>query len=121
MKLQPEEIINRLKNPKNAGEVSVGKLYESKLRIFTEPKLKEDLKEEPAWKELVAYIERTISPEKGGRIQDYIIAPLSSCAISKGVLSDLYKVFNAGNSFFKIDTVKKNGGEKLEKSRVSIN
>ena len=121
MKLQGSQIIERLKKPLNSGEVKEGKDYESRLRLFTEPKFKEDVKKEKAWDEFLVFLGNAISKEKAIKIADYIQFPLSVCGISKGLMSDLYKVFNAGNSFFNVTSVKKKGGEKLEALLAKVN
>lgn len=121
MKLQESQIIEILKNPKNSGEVEVGRFYESYLRIFTEPKFKEDLEKEEAWKHFLKCLDSRITSSKAYRICEFIQYPLSVCNIPNSLMSDLYRVFNAGNSFFSIDSVKKNGGEKLQKTLAEVN
>lgn len=121
MKLQENQIKERLKKPTNNGEVKIGRWYESRLRIFTEPKFKDELEKEEAWEDFTKFLAVTISGDKALRICDYLQYPLTVCSIPKPLLSDLYKVFNAGNSFFNVQSVKKNGGEKLQQTLANIN
>lgn len=121
MKFAKSQVVEQVKKPINKGEVNSGNAYESRLRIFTEPKFKEELKTESGWDELKKFMKTALSEERDVRITEFIQYPLSVCGITKGLLSDIYKVFNAGNSYFNIETVKKNGGEKLRKAFEQIN
>lgn len=121
--MSKEQVVQLAKSPKQRIEVEMGRKYESRLRLFTEPKFKEEIKEESAWEEFRTFMKKALSEEKDIRISDFIQYPLSSVNITESLMSDLYKVFDAGNSYFSIDTVKKNGGEELNKiySRINLN
>jgi hypothetical protein len=121
MKFAKDQVVNQVKKPTNSGEVKSGNDYESRLRIFTEPKFEEHLKTEEAWKDFKKFMATALSNERDVRITEFIQYPLSVCGITKGLMSDVYKVFNAGNSYFNIETVKKNGGDKLRKVLEQIN
>lgn len=121
MKFAKDQVVEQIKKPKNGTEVSSGNNYESRLRIYTEPKFKHDLKNEEGWREFKKFMGTALSEERDVRITEFIQYPLAVCGITKGLMSDIYKVFNAGNSYFAIDTVKKNGGEKLRKVLEQIN
>lgn len=121
MKFAKNQVVKQVKKPTKQAEISKGNEYESRLRIFTEPKFENELKTESGWKEFKKFMATALSEERDDRISDFILYPLPVCAITKGLMSDIYKVFNAGNSYFSIDTVKKNGGEKLRKVLEQIN
>lgn len=121
MKFAKNQVIEQIRKPKNGKEVNSGKKYESRLRIYTEPKFEDDLKTEEAWKEFQGFMAKAISKERDVRLKDFIQYPLSSCGITKGIMSDIYKVFNAGNSYFNVEVIKKNGGEKLKETLRELN
>lgn len=122
MKFQDEnEIIKICQSPKNSDLVLKGRKYESRLRLFTEAMFQEDIKDEDSWKEFKAFMSKSISSEKEIRLNEFIRFPLSVVNITESMMSDLYKVFDAGNSYFNTTTVKKNGGEKIEKVLSNIN
>lgn len=121
MKFASDKVVEQVKKPTNQAEVARGKTYESRLRVFTEPKDETELKTEEGWKIIKDFLSTALSEERDVRITEFIQYPLTVCGITEGLMSDLYKVFNAGNSYFNIDTVKKNGGEKLRKVFEQIN
>lgn len=122
MKFTDTEILEIVKKPKNSSDVENGRKYESRLRLFTEPKFKGDLQgKEIAWKEFTSFMDDVLSIEKSSRIKDFIQYPLSSIGITESLMSELYKVFNAGNAYFNVGTVKKSGGEKMQKLLQDLN
>lgn len=116
MKFQKDQVLETAKKPKNSNLVENGRKYESRLRLFTEARFKEEVEGETAWKEFRQFMEKAISTEKELRIEEFIQFPLTSVLMTESIMSDLYKVFDAGNSFFHVDTVKKSGGDKLRKT-----
>lgn len=115
MKFQDEQILEVVKSPKNSNLVVNGRKYESRLRLFTEARFKDDVKDETAWIEFRDFMATAISTDKEIRIEEFVQFPLSSVNMTESIMSDLYKVFDAGNSYFNVETVKKNGGDKLQK------
>lgn len=120
-RLSENQVIEKVKKPTNSGEVKMGRDYESRLRIFTEPKFKEELEKETAFKEFKDFLKKAISEDKAKRIFDFIQYPLSSCNITKGLMDDLYKVFHAGNSFFSVETPQERGGKELKALLAELN
>lgn len=114
MKFVDDQILEIYKKPKNSNLITKGRKYESRLRLFTEGMFKEDVESETSWEELRAFMVTAIASERELRIGEFIQFPLSAVNISESLLSDLYKVFDAGNSYFNVETVKKNGGEKIQ-------
>ena len=122
MKLSKDNIIELVKKPVNGTYIQNGRKYESILRLFTEPMFEDQIKNESAWKEFLQFIRKTLGDKKAERICDYIQFPLSSTGLTKNIMKDLYKVFDAGNSFFSVEASKKNSGDKIKKaiSRANI-
>lgn len=122
MKFVESQVVERVKNPLNSGEVIKGRKYESRLRLLTEPKFKDDIRDENSWQEFRKFMKEALSEEKDVRIAQFIQYPLSVVNITESLMSDLYKVFDAGNSYFNVDTVKKDGGEKIQEvlSKIGV-
>lgn len=114
MKLLEDQILELVKKPKNSNLVEKGRKYESRLRLFTEAMFEDDVADEYSWKQFRGFMEKAISREKELRLNEFVRFPLSSINITESLMSDLYKVFDAGNSYFNVDTIKKNGGEKIQ-------
>lgn len=121
MKLKKLNIVDLVKKPRNSELVKLGRNYESRLRLFTETKFKEDLAKESAWEEFNDLMTKAIGADKQKRLTDFVQFPLTSVEIAGSLLKDLYKVFDAGNSYFSQRTVKKNGGETFDKLMNKIN
>ena len=118
---EESQVIERVKKPLNSEEVSKGRRYESRLRLFTEIKFEETIKKEEAYIELIRSMDARLTKEKSESIKKYIQYPLSSVNITESLMSDLYKVFDAGNSFFNVEAIKKDGGEKVEEVFRNLN
>lgn len=114
MKFQGDQILEAVKNPTNSTEVSNGRKYESRLRLFTEAKFEDEIKKETSFTEFTDFMKEAISSEKEIRISEFIQYPFSSISMTESLMSDLYKVFDAGNAYFNVETVKKNGGDKIQ-------
>ena len=118
---EDKEILEIIKNPKNAQGIQKGRNYESRLRLFTEVKFEEDLKNgDFAYKEFKAFMTGTLRAQKALRVLQFLQFPLSSVAITESMLSELYRVFNAGNAYFSVETVKKRGGEEMQQLLVDV-
>lgn len=98
------EAQNRLKQPKNKVLIAKGLEYESKLRMYTEPLFKEDLSTEIAWKRYNTFLKKVLSEKKYKRLNDFMRFPLNAVDISETTLTEIYKVFDASNSYFNIET-----------------
>ena len=125
MKLSESQILKIVQSPKNKSEVENGRKHESRLRLFTEPMFKEALmrdKSNTAYKEFTSFMDQAIARDKAIRIREFLLYPLTSIAMCQSVLKELFKVFDAGNSYFSVQTVKKNGGEQMQKAlnRLSL-
>ncbi len=116
MKLSEIQKLEIVKTPKNCAAIEKGRNHESRLRLFTECKFNDDLSngQETAWREFICFLQKTISYKKTDRITDFIQFPLSAIAITDSILNDLYRVFEAGNSYFAVETVKMSGGQQME-------
>lgn len=121
MKLSESQIKEILSSPKLQTEIQEGKKYESRLRIFTEPKTENQIKKEVGWDEINNFLDKIFNAERSKRIKDFINFPLSSVDITESILTDLYKVFDARNTFFDFELPKNKGGEKLKKAIDEIN
>jgi hypothetical protein len=91
MKLSESQIKEILQNPKLKNEINEGSKYESRLRVFTEPKSENELKNEAGWKEITGFLDKIFSTERSERIKRFITYPLSSVDITESILTDLYK------------------------------
>ena len=98
------EAQERLKKPKNKSLINRGLEYESKLRMYTEPLFKDDLVNEIAWRQYTSFLKQVLSDKKYKRIKDFMRFPISAVDIAETTLTELYKVFDASNSYFNIET-----------------
>jgi len=114
MKFLNDQVIEVVKTPKNSGEVIEGRNQESRLRLLTEKLELDELKSEKAWDEFRSALKKRLSADKANRVEEYIELPLSAVSITESLMSDIYKVFDAGNSFFSVESVKESGGDKLK-------
>lgn len=121
MKLSESQIKEILQNPRLAKEIDEGKKYESRLRVFTEPKSEEEIRGEEGWRDVTDFLDNIFSAERSKRIKRFISYPLASVDITESILTDLYKVFDARNTFFDFELTKSNGGDKLKNSIAKIN
>lgn len=103
MILAETQIRELIKNPKHSEEINKGRKYESRLRLFTEPKDESDAKKEPAYTEFQNRLKKLLSPKKYDRILDFIDYPLTVVDVAESCHSELMKVFDSRNSFFKHD------------------
>lgn len=115
MKLSINQAKELLKNPINSILISEGRKYESRLRLYTETKFKNELSKEFAWNEFVLYLQTILSKSKYEKIKDFIKYPLSSVDITENCLNDIYKIFDARNSYFHNDF------DKIENNNVISN
>ena len=106
-----------LKKPINSALIAKGKLYESRLRMYTEPLDKDYLHKEPAWDAFDKFMATVLSEKKHKRVSDFIRYPLNSVDIAESTLTDIYKVFDASNSYFGYET----GTENEENFQQTIN
>ena len=97
-----------LKEPINRDLISKGLMYESKLRMYTEPLFETDLKKELSWRDYVKKLKIVLSTKKFERIKEFMRFPLSSVDISEEALTEIYKVFEANNSYFETKIKGKN-------------
>lgn len=121
MILSEPQIKEILKKPKLKKLIEKGKLYESELRVFTEPKTKREIIEEKGWEEVIMYFNSIFSAERSKRVQDFINYPLSSVDVTESILTELYKVFEARNTFFDIETINGGSSEKLKETIQELN
>ena len=98
-----DEAVSLIKNPIKKHEIEEGKIYESKLRIFTEVKSHNELKNEAGFKKYIQNLEKKLSHSKIKKITDFIAYPLPVVNVSNSILTELYKVFDARNSYFDIE------------------
>jgi len=121
MKFTNEELLEIAESPKQADEITKGRKYESRLRLFTEPKFEDEIKNESSWKEYLKYIHETIEKKKAEKIIKFFQYPLVTTGLTEDILNGIYKVFNAGNAYFNVETVQKQGGEKLNEILSDLN
>jgi len=100
MKLSNEQIKELLKKPKNSQQIQEGRKYESNLRLFTESLFKVDLEKENSWHEYKKDLSKKLSKPKFDKIVNYINFPLPIIDISNSCCNELYKVFDARNTYF---------------------
>lgn len=108
MKLSETQIKELLQKPRLSLEIQKGRRYESRLRIFTESKFKEDIEKEQAWKEYLGYMENALDKQRFDRICSFIMYPLPVVDITKSNLSELYKVFDSKNAYFHFEAENQN-------------
>ena len=102
-----------LKKPKRAKQIQKARKAESVLRVFTEPKDKQESLSEDGYKEFLRFIDNNFKKERADKIKNYILFPLSSVDITDSILKDLYKVFEARNAFFDFEVDDKGANKSL--------
>lgn len=85
--------------------------------MYTEPLDKDYLHKEPAWDAFDKFMATVLSEKKHKRVSDFIRYPLNSVDIAESTLTDIYKVFDASNSYFGYET----GTENEENFQQTIN
>lgn len=114
MFLELTDIVDLIKKPRKKNEIEAGKVYESRLRILTEVKNETELKSEEAFSIYKKNLRDRLSKTKADRIEKFIVYPLPVVNITTSVLKELYKVFDARNSFFNIDFGESNSRQYIE-------
>ena len=76
--------------------------------MYTEPLFETDLKKELSWRDYVKKLKIVLSTKKFERITEFMRFPLSSVDISEEALTEIYKVFEANNSYFETKIKGKN-------------
>lgn len=117
---EQNQIPELLKNPKQEKQIAKARRIESLLRVLTEPKEKAEAEREAGYKDWIKFIETIFSKERADRVKDFVLFPLSAVDITESILNDLYKVFDARNTFFDFET-KKEDGKKLKFAIEQIN
>lgn len=97
------EIKERIQNPKNGQSIENGRKYESRLRLFTEPKSENEIKKETAWSEFTKRLSNRLGDKKYKRILDFVDLPLPVIDISESIHKDLCKVFDSRNPYFAVN------------------
>jgi hypothetical protein len=96
-------------------------MYESTLRLYTEEKFSDELSYEQAWQNFLNNLQLKLSAKKFNRLKDFIKYPLPVVNIGKGVLKDIYKVFDSMNSYFHVEYLNKQNQQKIEEILNDIN
>lgn len=121
MKLSNEQIKELLKKPKNSHLILEGRKYESRLRLFTESKSKEELENEVAWLEYKSDLQQKLSKQKFEKICQYINYPLSIVDIANSCSDELNKVFDARNAYFNNEFLTSQIKKKVEPILQKVN
>ena len=83
------------------------------MRVFTESLEKPELKKEYGFKSLQTFWGKIFDQAKAERVQEFIRTPLASVELTENLLSELAKVLNPKDGFWKVKTSKENGVEVL--------
>lgn len=103
--LKSLEEIKKLVKSKSQ-KVNRGLDYESKLRLFTQPKEKEALESENSFDSFLGSMRSKIADkEKRKEVEKFINYPLTSVNITTSILQELYKVFEASNSLIDVSII----------------
>ena len=95
------------------GTVEKARKLDSRLRVFTESLEKPELKKEYGFKSLQTFWGNIFDQAKAERVQEFIRTPLASVELTENLLSELAKVLNPKDGFWKVKTSKENGVEVL--------
>ncbi|HET8839739.1 MAG TPA: hypothetical protein VFM82_12185 [Flavobacteriaceae bacterium] len=109
-----------LKNPRRKVEIDKAQRIESLLRVFTEPQEKREALTEKGYQDFIRFIDNTFNAERAKRIKEFFLFPLSAVDITESILNDLYKVFDAQNTFFDFQ-IEKNKSKKTDEVIQAIN
>jgi len=101
MRLEKNQILELIKNPKNKTKIAQIKKHESALRVFTEELEKEDLEKESYWIELTEEMKNK-AVNKYDRISQFMRFPLSVVQITDSILNDFYKIYEGKNRYFNV-------------------
>ena len=110
MKYTKNQILEILKTPKYKAKISRARKYEELIKLFTESKDEEELKNNESFKELCKLIEKRLPAKAYNRVKDFIEYPLASVDLLNSILVELYRVFHSKNPFFsfEVDSESKN-------------
>lgn len=100
MKLSESQAKQIIKTPKNKSELSLGRDYENNLKILTESIFEPTLVNIKAYKDYMGRLSTILSGKKFDRLQSFIQYPLPVVDISETALKEIYRVFEAKNTFF---------------------
>lgn len=103
MVLEFAQIVDLIKSPSKKNEIEQGKIYESRLRVLSEVKSEHELKGEIGYKIYRDNLKKRLSVHKAERIERFTSFPFPVVNVTNSVLSELYKVFDARNSFFNVE------------------
>lgn len=122
MNLSDEQKREILKNPQQKQTINDGLEYEGSLQFVADPLRRKEIEKNKEFTPFFDRMRNKIGEQKTERIKSFCNYPLSVVSLSNSMLKDLYKVFNAGNSFFDVNTVKGKGEkfkERLEKLNLT--
>ena len=100
-KSQAEKVV---KSPTNRQALNDAKLYESRLRVFTQSMTLDELRLEDGWNYFLKEMRDTLTDKKADRISDFISYPLSIVDISDNILTEGGKVFDSKNAFMDVSS-----------------
>jgi len=103
MKFTNDQIIEALKAPRYKVDLHKAKLYEEKIRLYTEPQEEEDLKNDQSFRNLCKKIETRLPPKAYGRVLDFIEYPIGAVDLVNGIVTELFKVFQAKDTYFSFE------------------
>ena len=103
MNLSESQILERVKNPIGKDLVNQSKIYQSRLRVFTEALNAKELDQEEGWQEYRQHIGDCFDSKRAKRLMQYTTFPLSVVNMTSDIVSDLCKVFDARNANFSVN------------------
>lgn len=114
MKYTVAQIKEILKNPTYKVRIEDGRRYEEELRLYTEAQSEKELANDGAFKHLCELIKKRLPEKAYERVKDFIEYPMGAVDLTNGLLVELYKVFQAKNTFFSFEIDSEQKNEKLK-------
>lgn len=111
-----------LKSPSQKATIKDGLEYEGSLQFVADPLRKSEVEKNLEYPKFFERMSSKIGTSKMERLKSFLNYPLPVVDISESMMKDLYKVFNAGNSFFDVNTLKDKGDKfkgRLEKLNLT--
>lgn len=92
-----------LERPLARENMHASSMYESAMRVFTEPMDESELMHEKYWTHLNDVLKKRLS-KKYKRVHDFIRFPLPVTQITDSVINDFFKVFDGKNKYFNVSS-----------------
>jgi len=96
-------------------------MYQSRLRVMSEPLFFYELEHETGWSEIKMAIRNSVTPDKYERILNFFSYPLAITSIADDVISDINRVFHGRNANFQVQYPNKRFEQAGQELAIKLN